>query len=159
MAAGTPGAAKAVEWIAGEVARAAGRATPGMEKARATMAASGAAKAKAVAAATAAVPGFSWATCHLKSPPRPSTMWRQTGGPGQRTQTCEVFKSYGSVVKTHIMAGKSKSGQSCAFIEYSAANEAETAMLTLHEKYEIKPGAGPILVKRANSDGPRNGPY
>ncbi|CAE8685690.1 unnamed protein product [Polarella glacialis] len=137
-------------------------------QARATMAASGAAKAKAVAAATAAA-RLNRIALHAHAMPKISLVFDNlpctrlfVGNlpPEITTEALDyVFKSYGSVVKTHIMAGKSKSGQSCAFIEYSAANEAETAMLTLHEKYEIKPGAGPILVKRANSDGPRNGPY
>jgi hypothetical protein len=69
-----------------------------------------------------------------------------------------VFSTYGNVTNIHIMAGKSKSGQSCAFVEYSSPMEAETAILTLHEKYEIRPGAGNILVKHAtNSSRPR--PY
>merc|ERR1712216_1101791 len=69
-----------------------------------------------------------------------------------------VFGTYGNVTNIHIMAGKSKSGQSCAFVEYSTPIEAETAILTLHEKYEIRPGAGNILVKYAsNSSRPR--PY
>lgn len=68
-----------------------------------------------------------------------------------------VFRSYGTVLKTFIMSGKSKSGQNCAFVEYEKPDQAETAILTLHEKYEIKPGAGTILVKRAKST--RVGPY
>mmetsp|Transcript_47279 Transcript_47279/g.112343 ORF Transcript_47279/g.112343 Transcript_47279/m.112343 type:complete len:264 (-) Transcript_47279:26-817(-) len=68
-----------------------------------------------------------------------------------------VFKAYGNVLKTFIMSGKSKSGQNCAFVEYELFDEAETAIQTLHEKYEIKPGAGPIFVKRARSNRP--GPY
>merc|ERR1719210_259345 len=69
-----------------------------------------------------------------------------------------VFSYYGTVTNIHIMAGKAKSGQSCAFVEYSAPIEAETAVLTLHEKYEICPGDGCIMVKYANST-PRTGPY
>lgn len=69
-----------------------------------------------------------------------------------------VFKSYGNVLKSHIMAGKAKSGQSCAFVEYSTAEEAEVAIATLHEKYEIKPGAGTIVVKWAKQDS-RPAPY
>lgn len=60
-------------------------------------------------------------------------------------------------MKTFVMSGKSKSGQNCAFVEYETPEQAETAVQTLHEKYEIKPGAGMILVKRAKST--RVGPY
>lgn len=70
-----------------------------------------------------------------------------------------VFGTYGRVQKTHIMAGRSQSGQSCAFIEYSTPEEAETAILTLHEKYEIRPGDGVILVKHANNGRSRPTPY
>merc|ERR1719356_504183 len=70
-----------------------------------------------------------------------------------------VFGHYGSVTNVHIMQGKSRSGQACAFIEYSKPVEAETAILTLHEKYEIRPGEGNIWVKHANQSGPRSNPY
>mmetsp|Transcript_50323 Transcript_50323/g.150349 ORF Transcript_50323/g.150349 Transcript_50323/m.150349 type:complete len:264 (-) Transcript_50323:96-887(-) len=72
-----------------------------------------------------------------------------------------VFGHYGAVTNIHVMVGKSRSGQACAFVEYAAALEAETAVLTLHEKYEIRPGDGPILVKFANSAGmgARASPY
>merc|ERR1711879_693318 len=68
-----------------------------------------------------------------------------------------VFSSYGTVAKVHIMAGKAKSGQSCAFVEYSNPQEAEVAIATLHEKYEIRTGEGSIIVKHAG--GPRSSPY
>jgi len=73
-----------------------------------------------------------------------------------------VFNNYGKVQKVHIMAGKSNSGQSCAFVEYGSVAEADVAIQTLHEKYEIRPGAGMILVKRARSQegkGDGKGPY
>lgn len=71
-----------------------------------------------------------------------------------------VFRTYGTVTNTHVMAGKSKSGQSCAFVEYATPLEAETAVLTLHEKYEIRPGDGSIIVKYANnSNATRVSPY
>lgn len=70
-----------------------------------------------------------------------------------------VFSHYGSVTNIHIMSGKSRSGQSCAFVEYGAPIEAETAILTLNEKYEIRPGEGPILVKYATPSAPRSAPY
>jgi len=71
-----------------------------------------------------------------------------------------VFSHYGTVTNTHIMQGKSKSGQACAFVEYSTPLEAETAVLTLHEKYEIRPGDGVIIVKHANNNSQnRPAPY
>jgi len=72
-----------------------------------------------------------------------------------------VFANYGTVDKIHIMTGRSVSGQACAFVEYSTAPEAETAISTLHEKYEIRPGDGPIIVKYANGPGGGKGsaPY
>lgn len=73
-----------------------------------------------------------------------------------------VFNSYGKVEKVHIMAGKAKSGQSCAFVEYETAEQAEIAIATLHEKYEIKPGDGNIIVKQAGEKGKgkgKSGPY
>merc|ERR1712150_333423 len=69
-----------------------------------------------------------------------------------------VFANYGTVEKVHIMTGKSKSGQACAFVEYATNVEAETAILTLNEKYEIKPGDGPILVRHADNKGGRSNP-
>jgi len=70
-----------------------------------------------------------------------------------------VFSHYGTVTNIHIMSGKSRSGACCAFVEYGAPVEAETAILTLNEKYEIRPGEGPILVKYASNPGPRSAPY
>eukprot|EP00927_Polykrikos_kofoidii_P014336 TRINITY_DN16279_c0_g1_i1.p1 TRINITY_DN16279_c0_g1~~TRINITY_DN16279_c0_g1_i1.p1 ORF type:complete len:349 (-),score=66.55 TRINITY_DN16279_c0_g1_i1:216-1193(-) len=69
-----------------------------------------------------------------------------------------VFDNYGKVLKIHIMSGRAKSGQACAFVEYGSQPEAETAIATLHDKYEIRPGDGPILVKRSN-DRRRSAPY
>jgi len=74
-----------------------------------------------------------------------------------------VFGTYGVVTNVHVMAGNSRSGQSCAFIEYATAEEAETAIFHLHEKYETLPGQGNIIVKHANAHGTgkgsRAGPY
>merc|ERR1712031_38851 len=36
-----------------------------------------------------------------------------------------VFGSYGAVTNVHIMQGKSKSGQPCAFVEYADRDQAE----------------------------------
>lgn len=69
-----------------------------------------------------------------------------------------VFQNYGTVTNIHVMSGKSKSGQACAFVEYASPAEAEVAVVTLHEKYEIKAGEGPIMVKFASSQS-RPAPY
>jgi len=74
-----------------------------------------------------------------------------------------VFGTYGKVVDVHVITGKAKSGQSCALIEMGNVEEAETAIATLHEKYEIRPGDGPIMVKFGNPSGKggkdRSSPY
>lgn len=70
-----------------------------------------------------------------------------------------VFGTYGKVSQVHIMTGKSRTGNACAFVEFVTASDAETAILTLNDKYEIKPGCGPILVKKANSGNARSKPY
>lgn len=75
-----------------------------------------------------------------------------------------VFKTYGSVTDVHLMTGKSKSGQACAFVRYSTQVEANNAIAAMAQGYEIRPGEGNIIVKLA--DGPdgkgskgRPGPY
>jgi len=69
-----------------------------------------------------------------------------------------VFQTYGKVQQIHVMRGKSRTGAACAFVELSSPGEAETAIVTLNDKYEIKPGYGPIMVKKANA-GQRSNPY
>jgi len=99
-------------------------------------------------------------------PPEPSVMKQKTKlfvgnlpADIQEEAINIVFSHYGTVTNIYIMSGKAKSGQACAFVEYSAPLEAETAVLTLHEKYEIKPGDGPILVKYAQPSTGRARPY
>lgn len=58
-----------------------------------------------------------------------------------------VFSTYGTVTDVHLMTGKSRSGAACALVEYSNQTEAQTAIATLHQKYEIKPGSGMITVR------------
>ena len=43
--------------------------------------------------------------------------------------------------------GKSDSGQACAFIEYSTQMEAQTAITTLNNNYEIREGNGKIVCR------------
>lgn len=68
-----------------------------------------------------------------------------------------VFGNYGTVNSVHIMTGRSQTGQACAFVEFNSADDANTAMVTLHDQYEIKPGFGNISVKKAH--GNRAKPY
>jgi len=63
-----------------------------------------------------------------------------------------VFKTYGTVNDVHIMTGKSKSGQACAFVRYAQQVEANNAIAAMAQGYEIRPGEGHIIVKLA--DGP-----
>jgi len=68
-----------------------------------------------------------------------------------------VFGTYGKVQKVHIMNNNSKNGAIAAFVEYNSPEEAETAIASLNEKYEIRPGFGPMQVKHANNR--RSRPY
>ena len=78
--------------------------------------------------------------------------------PGDVTQEMlnQVFGTYGIVTNVHILAGRAKSGQSCAFVEYSSPAEAEIALSTLHDKYEIRPGSGFSVTGRTCT--PRDAP-
>lgn len=68
-----------------------------------------------------------------------------------------VFSTYGRVDDIHIMTGRSRSGQSCAFVTYTSAGEAKTAISAMQAGYEIRPGEGTILVKHADEKGHRDG--
>lgn len=61
-----------------------------------------------------------------------------------------VFGTYGSVQDVHIMSGRAKSGQACAFLTYENAEEAKTAIAAMANGYEIRPGEGNIIVKYPN---------
>jgi len=60
-----------------------------------------------------------------------------------------VFKTYGRVVKIHIMTGKKVNDRISAFVEYAGPRDADTAIAALHGNYEIRPGFGPLTVKHA----------
>ncbi|CAK0825281.1 unnamed protein product [Prorocentrum cordatum] len=70
-----------------------------------------------------------------------------------------VFKTYGSVANVHVMGQKSIKGCVSAFVDYGTPREAEVAIATLHDKYEIQPGLGPITVKHAASKGKGKGGF
>eukprot|EP00930_Biecheleria_cincta_P060252 TRINITY_DN45930_c0_g1_i1.p1 TRINITY_DN45930_c0_g1~~TRINITY_DN45930_c0_g1_i1.p1 ORF type:complete len:383 (+),score=39.31 TRINITY_DN45930_c0_g1_i1:131-1279(+) len=61
-----------------------------------------------------------------------------------------VFGTYGHVEDVHIMQGRSKSGQSAAFVRYSHPQEAKNAIAAMETGYEIRPGEGNLLVKYAD---------
>eukprot|EP00930_Biecheleria_cincta_P074012 TRINITY_DN6124_c0_g1_i4.p1 TRINITY_DN6124_c0_g1~~TRINITY_DN6124_c0_g1_i4.p1 ORF type:complete len:480 (-),score=89.75 TRINITY_DN6124_c0_g1_i4:156-1595(-) len=62
-----------------------------------------------------------------------------------------VFSTYGKVEKIHLMTGKVRHGCISAFVEFSTPEEANTAISSLDNKYEIRNGYGPITVKLANA--------
>lgn len=72
-----------------------------------------------------------------------------------------VFGSYGKVQAIALMKAESgeNSGQASAFVIYETDYEAKTAINTLHEKYEIRPGEGPISVRQAHAKTKRAAPY
>mmetsp|Transcript_73377 Transcript_73377/g.170221 ORF Transcript_73377/g.170221 Transcript_73377/m.170221 type:complete len:333 (-) Transcript_73377:208-1206(-) len=77
-----------------------------------------------------------------------------------------VFRTYGRVVDIHVMTGRAKNGQSCAFVTYSTPGEARTAISAMQAGYEISPGEGNIIVKQADEPkgekgrgGDRSRPY
>lgn len=70
-----------------------------------------------------------------------------------------VFQTYGAVAGVRVMTGRSQSGNACAFVEFAQVADADTAMVTLDGKYEIKPGFGTIMVKKAGTSSQRSRPY
>jgi len=62
-----------------------------------------------------------------------------------------VFGTYGKVANIRLMGGGARNGSVCAFVEFNVKEDADTAVRTLHEVYEMKPGTGKIIVKKANN--------
>ena len=58
-----------------------------------------------------------------------------------------VFANYGKVAKIIVMNGRSGDARACAFVRYLFRCEAALAVQTLHEKYEMQSGQGPIRVQ------------
>jgi len=64
-----------------------------------------------------------------------------------------VFGTYGRVMSACLLPGGD--GSVSAFVEFSNKEDADTAIRTLNNLYEMKPGCGKIIVKRAtDGDGP-----
>lgn len=76
----------------------------------------------------------------------------------QRDAIDMVFSNYGQISDIHIMNGRAKNGQSCAFVIYSNPSEAKTAIAAISTGYEIRPGDGNIFVKYADEGGRKGGP-
>lgn len=71
-----------------------------------------------------------------------------------------VFSTYGKLQKISITPGHNNRGRSeaSAFVEFCEPYDAETAVLTLNETYEIRPGCGPIKVRKVDAAS-RSTPY
>mmetsp|Transcript_141785 Transcript_141785/g.250526 ORF Transcript_141785/g.250526 Transcript_141785/m.250526 type:complete len:641 (+) Transcript_141785:352-2274(+) len=61
-----------------------------------------------------------------------------------------VFSTYGKVINIHIMSKKNADGHVAALVDYRDVEDADTAILSLNNKYEIRPGYGPLQVRKAN---------
>lgn len=61
-----------------------------------------------------------------------------------------VFGMYGRITDLHVMSGRSKTGQGCAFVTYLDALEARRCIAAMAQGYEIRPGDGELLVKYAD---------
>jgi len=70
-----------------------------------------------------------------------------------------VMAAYGPVESVFIMNGKNVKGCISAFVMFKDPEDAETAINTLHDKYEIRKGYGPLVVKYADPKTVRWAPY
>lgn len=72
-----------------------------------------------------------------------------------------VFGMYGMLTDLHIMNGRSKTGQGCAFVTYANPIEARRCIAAMAQGYEIRPGDGELIVRYADghdSKGKGKGP-
>jgi RNA recognition motif-containing protein len=70
----------------------------------------------------------------------------------------QVFSQVGAVKEVHIMAGRSQSGQACAFVVYPDVYSAQLAIRTLNKTpWHSAPEAAPIIVRIADKANPRKG--
>merc|ERR1712129_351846 len=67
-----------------------------------------------------------------------------------------VFRTYGQTVDIHVMQGRAKSGQSCAFVSYATPDMARMAIAAMEGGYEIRPGEGNIVVRYADASSRRH---
>lgn len=59
-----------------------------------------------------------------------------------------LFKQHGNVLGLQLLTSGAR-GQICAIIRFSSNADAERSIAALHNKHEVRPGDGPILVKLA----------
>mmetsp|Transcript_14377 Transcript_14377/g.36750 ORF Transcript_14377/g.36750 Transcript_14377/m.36750 type:complete len:240 (+) Transcript_14377:84-803(+) len=73
--------------------------------------------------------------------------------PGDITpeQMTQIFSAYGRVTEVNILPAKSRSGQLCAFVNYSSPHEADACARVMQAGFEIRPGEGEIRVERPSS--------
>jgi RNA recognition motif-containing protein len=69
-----------------------------------------------------------------------------------RDDLIAIFCPFGHIDSVHLMNGKSKSGQSCAFITYQYQGPAKKAIEILAGKYFIDEDCPPISVRFADSE-------
>jgi RNA recognition motif-containing protein len=69
-----------------------------------------------------------------------------------RDDLIATFAPCGHIDSVHLMQGKSKSGQACAFITYQYPGPAQKAIDTLSGKYVIDEDSPPISVRFADSE-------
>lgn len=62
-----------------------------------------------------------------------------------------LFGQHGNVLGLQLLtgSGRASAGQICAIIRYSSNADAEASIAALHNKHEVRPGDGPIVVKLA----------
>lgn len=63
-----------------------------------------------------------------------------------------LFGQHGHVLGLQLLTASGRSGgpgQICAIIRYPRSADAEAAIVALHNKHEVRPGDGPIVVKLA----------
>lgn len=61
-----------------------------------------------------------------------------------------VFGMYGVLTDLHIMNGRSKTGQGCAFATFGSPIEARRCIAAMAQGYEIRPGDGELIVRYAD---------
>ena len=69
-----------------------------------------------------------------------------------RDDLIAIFCPFGHIDSVHLMQGKSKSGQACAFITYQYPGPAQQAIDTLSTHYIIDDTCPPISVRFADSE-------